>query len=111
MIYEFTEDQIAQINGMGLFSRYGAMQGLVIPSADLPVTLESLVEQYGDQARYASKVFGLDETQWRSLAEMWAVTDIEIFRDIELSGVDLKEFLRAEIPLGVEPYDGKQRVI
>ena len=102
MIYEFTEEQIAQINGMGLFSRYGAMQGLVIPSADLPMTYDSLVEQYGDQARYASKVFGLDEASWRMLAELWAGTDIDIFRDIAISGVDVKEFLRSQVSK-VEP--------
>lgn len=93
MIYEFTEEQIAQINGMGLISRYGAMQGLVTPSADLPLTFDSLVEQYGDQAKYASRVFGLDEGNWRALAEMWAGTDMDIFRTIASSGVDVRDIL------------------
>ena len=96
MVYEFTEEQINQINGMGMFSRYGAMQGLVVPSPDLPVTYDSLVEQYGDQARYAVKAFGLEESCCSMLAEMWAGMDIDIFRDIAASGVDLKEFLRGE---------------
>lgn len=96
MVYEFTTEQIEQINGMGMFSRYGAMQGLVVPSPDLPVTYDSLVEQYGDQARYAVKTFGLEESFCSMLAEMWAGMDIDIFRDIAASGVDLKEFLRGE---------------
>ena len=102
MIYEFTEEQIAQVNSMGMFSRYGAMQGLVTPSADLPVTYDSLVEQYGDQARYAVKAFGLEESCCHMLAEMWAGMDIDIFRDIAASGVDLKEFLRGQVSK-VEP--------
>jgi hypothetical protein len=96
MIYEFTAEQIEQINGLGLFSRYGAMQGTVTPSPDLPLTFDSLVEQYGDQAKYASRAFGLDESKWKALAEIWAGTDIDIFRDLAASGVDLKEFLRSE---------------
>ena len=96
MIYEFTTEQIEQINGLGFISRYGAMQGLVTPSPDLPLTFESLVEQYGDQAKYALKTFGLDGDNWRMLAELWAGMDIDIFRDIAASGVDLKEFLRGE---------------
>lgn len=96
MVYEFTEEQIAQINGLGPVSRYGAMQGLVLPSPELPLTYDSLVEQYGDQAKYASMAFGLDEANWRSLAEMWAGIDLDIFRDIETSGLDVREFLRSE---------------
>jgi hypothetical protein len=71
------------------------------PSPDLPLTFDSLVEQYGDQARYASRVFGLNESQWHMLAEIWAGTDIDIFSDLAASGVDLKEFLRAESKLSV----------
>lgn len=93
MVYEFTAEQIEKINGMGFISRYGAMQGLVTPSADLPLTFDSLVEQYEDQARYASRVFGLDEGNWRTLAEMWAGTDIDIFRTVASSGVDVREIL------------------
>ena len=94
MIYEFTADQIAQINGMGMCSRYGAMQGPILPSPDLPLTFDSLVEQYGDQAKYAVKTFGLEDSSM--LAELWASTDMDIFRDLVDSGVDVKEFLRSE---------------
>lgn len=93
MIYEFTAEQIEEINGLGLISRYGAMQGLVTPSADLPLTFDSLVEQYGDQAKYASRVFGLGEENWRTLAEIWAGIDIDIFRDIASLGGDVRDFL------------------
>ena len=94
-VYEFTAEQIAQINGLGPFSRYGAMLGGVAPSPDLPLTYESLVEQYEEQAKYASRVFGLEEVHWRALAEMWAGTDISIFQL-----VDVKEAIRADIKKG-----------
>lgn len=93
MIYEFTTEQIEQINGLGLFSRYGMMQGLVFPSPDLPLTYESLVEQYVDQAKYASRVFGMDEGNWKMLAEIWAGTDMDIFRDVAATGVDVRSLL------------------
>jgi hypothetical protein len=80
MIYEFSAEQVEEINGLGFVSRYGAMQGLVVPSPDLPLTYESLVEQYEDQARYVSRIFGMDEGNWRMLAELWAGIDIDIFR-------------------------------
>ena len=93
MIYEFTTEQIEQINGLGMFYRYGMMQGLVTPSPDLPLTFESLVEQYGDQAKYASRVFGMDEGNWRALAEIWASTDMDIFQIVADTGVDVKSIL------------------
>lgn len=96
MIYEFSAEQIAQINSMGMVSRFGAMQGPLLPSPDLPLTLDSFAGQYEEQAKYALKTFGLDGISWQMLAEMWAATDIDIFRDLADAGEDVVEFLREE---------------
>ena len=49
-----------------------------VPNLDLPFTLESLVEQYEPRAKEVHRRLGWFEEYWRGLAELWAITDLEI---------------------------------
>lgn len=77
------------------------MQGGVLPDPDKPVTFESLVEQYKDQAVRACRERGWDERLWRNLAEIWADVDMEIFKAIleARPGVTAREVLQEFQPI------------
>lgn len=81
---------------MNFVSEVGEMQGGVVPDPEKPLTFESLVEQYKDQAIRACRTKGWDERMWRSLAEVWADVDMDIFRTILTSrpGVTSKQILQ-----------------
>jgi hypothetical protein len=64
------------------FSEIGALQGLIVPDPSKPLTRDSLVDQYKDQAIRACRAKGWDETSWRALAEIWAHTDLDIIDDV-----------------------------
>lgn len=61
----------------------GKLQGDLVPDLRKPLTVESLVVQYEAHAKRIHEYMGWDAAQWRGLAELWAVTDLEILRMVE----------------------------
>lgn len=61
----------------------GQLLGDLRPALDKPFTVDSLVAQYEERAKLIHKCLGWDVAQWRGLAELWAVTDLEILRMAE----------------------------
>ncbi len=68
-----------------MFQEIGELQGGLVPDPDKEISIDSFVEQYKERAKEACQEKGWSEDVWRTLAEIWAQTDMDIFRDVAYS--------------------------